>query len=78
MHTPPKMVDYLTLTEKQEDQWFQLGKEAACFTVNNSSISISSLTEHLRNWDVEWQGSQDTAFVKAESLFDVSSPSTGP
>lgn len=24
MHTPPKMVDYLTVTEKQEDQWFQI------------------------------------------------------
>lgn len=24
MHTPPKMVDYLTVPEKQEEQWFQL------------------------------------------------------
>lgn len=23
-HTPPNMVDYLTVTEKQEDQWFQI------------------------------------------------------
>lgn len=35
MHTPPMMVDYLTVTEKQEDQWFQLSKETMCFTVNN-------------------------------------------
>lgn len=50
-HPPPKMADYLMVTEKQEDPWFQLSKDTMCFTVNNSSISISSLTKHLR--DVE-------------------------
>lgn len=51
-HTPPKMADYLMVTEKQEDQWFQLSKETMCFTVNNCSISISSSTKHL--YDMEW------------------------
>lgn len=27
MHTPPKMVDYLTVTEKQEESWLQLRRD---------------------------------------------------
>jgi hypothetical protein len=35
IHSPPKMVEYLTVTEKQEEQWFQLREETTYFTVNN-------------------------------------------